>query len=82
MMGSHSATAEMKTQVPNRYTLKVGKKDFKKDVLLTPTTLTYAPKYDDLVRNDNRYQCALQDYCTQPANMAGMHMVMMIRDIL
>ncbi|XP_063227868.1 glutamyl-tRNA(Gln) amidotransferase subunit A, mitochondrial [Bacillus rossius redtenbacheri] len=41
------------------------------DVLLTPTTLTTAPRYSEFVVDDNRTQCALQDYCTQPANMAG-----------
>ncbi|XP_066157832.1 glutamyl-tRNA(Gln) amidotransferase subunit A, mitochondrial [Euwallacea fornicatus] len=40
-------------------------------VLLTPTTLTTAPYYKDFVLKTNRDQCALQDYCTQPANMAG-----------
>ncbi|CAG9769004.1 unnamed protein product [Ceutorhynchus assimilis] len=40
-------------------------------VLLTPTTLTTAPVYKDFVQKTNRDQCALQDYCTQPANMAG-----------
>ncbi|XP_044267199.1 glutamyl-tRNA(Gln) amidotransferase subunit A, mitochondrial [Tribolium madens] len=40
-------------------------------VLLTPTTLTTAPLYNDFVQKTNREQCALQDYCTQPANMAG-----------
>lgn len=41
------------------------------DVLLTPTTLTDAPKLEEFVKNNNRDQCALQDFCTQPANMAG-----------
>jgi aspartyl-tRNA(Asn)/glutamyl-tRNA(Gln) amidotransferase subunit A len=41
------------------------------DVLLTPTTLTDAPKYSQFISRDNREQCASQDYCTQPANMAG-----------
>ncbi|XP_073963612.1 glutamyl-tRNA(Gln) amidotransferase subunit A, mitochondrial [Choristoneura fumiferana] len=50
--------------------------DFKKvfkdvDILLTPTTLSDAPLYDDFVSKHNRDQCAFQDYCTQPANMAG-----------
>ncbi|XP_050302273.1 glutamyl-tRNA(Gln) amidotransferase subunit A, mitochondrial [Anthonomus grandis grandis] len=43
----------------------------KVQILLTPTTLTTAPKYQDFVQKTNRDQCALQDYCTQPANMAG-----------
>lgn len=41
------------------------------DVLLTPTTLTTAPTYEDFISKSNRDQCAAQDYCTQPANMAG-----------
>uniref|UniRef100_A0A1Y1KY80 Glutamyl-tRNA(Gln) amidotransferase subunit A, mitochondrial n=1 Tax=Photinus pyralis TaxID=7054 RepID=A0A1Y1KY80_PHOPY len=40
-------------------------------VLLTPTTLTTAPKYTEFQNKTNRDQCAFQDYCTQPANMAG-----------
>lgn len=40
-------------------------------VLLTPTTLSTAPKYKDFIEKTNRDQCAIQDYCTQPANMAG-----------
>lgn len=53
--------------------------DFKKvfngedsvDLLLTPTTLSDAPLYEDFSSKHNRDQCAFQDYCTQPANMAG-----------
>lgn len=41
------------------------------DFLLTPTTLTVAPSYKDFVKNNNRDQCAIQDFCTQPSNMAG-----------
>lgn len=41
------------------------------DVILTPTTLSDAPSYSDFVQNSNRDQCAVQDYCTQAANMAG-----------
>ncbi|XP_022902190.2 glutamyl-tRNA(Gln) amidotransferase subunit A, mitochondrial [Onthophagus taurus] len=40
-------------------------------ILLTPTTLSTAPKYNDFIGKTNRDQCAVQDYCTQPANMAG-----------
>ncbi|XP_018574583.1 glutamyl-tRNA(Gln) amidotransferase subunit A, mitochondrial isoform X2 [Anoplophora glabripennis] len=40
-------------------------------ILLTPTTLTDAPLYKDFIGKTNRDQCAVQDYCTQPANMAG-----------
>lgn len=41
------------------------------DLLLTPTTLTDAPFYDEFSSKHNRDQCEFQDYCTQPANMAG-----------
>lgn len=40
-------------------------------ILLTPTTLTTAPLYSDFIQKTNRDQCAFQDFCTQPANMAG-----------
>lgn len=42
------------------------------DLLLTPTTLTEAPNYDEFVQLDNQTQCLIQDHCTQPANMAGL----------
>lgn len=42
------------------------------DLLLTPTTLTEAPSYKEFVMLDNQTQCLIQDYCTQPANMAGL----------
>uniref|UniRef100_T1HFK4 Glutamyl-tRNA(Gln) amidotransferase subunit A, mitochondrial n=1 Tax=Rhodnius prolixus TaxID=13249 RepID=T1HFK4_RHOPR len=50
--------------------------DFKRvwdevDILLTPTTLTEAPIFDEFIKFDNREQCALNDYCTQSANMSG-----------
>lgn len=41
------------------------------DVLLTPTTLSEAPLFKDFASQSNRDQCAVQDFCTQPANMAG-----------
>lgn len=41
------------------------------DFLLTPTTLSEAPLYKDFIQNNNRDQCAIQDFCTQPANMSG-----------
>ncbi|KFB41231.1 AGAP004057-PA-like protein [Anopheles sinensis] len=41
------------------------------DVLLTPTTLTDAPLYKEFIQSNNRDQCAVQDFCTQSANMAG-----------
>jgi aspartyl-tRNA(Asn)/glutamyl-tRNA(Gln) amidotransferase subunit A len=50
--------------------------DFKKafndvDILLTPTTLSDAPLLSDFTKNHNRDQCAVQDFCTCPANMSG-----------
>lgn len=48
-----------------------GDENEKIDVILTPTTLTDAPIYQDFVESTNRDQCAIQDFCTQPANMAG-----------
>ncbi|XP_058802047.1 glutamyl-tRNA(Gln) amidotransferase subunit A, mitochondrial [Phymastichus coffea] len=41
------------------------------DILLAPTTLGEAPTYRDFVSVDNQTQCSVQDFCTQPANMAG-----------
>ncbi|XP_011500213.1 PREDICTED: glutamyl-tRNA(Gln) amidotransferase subunit A, mitochondrial [Ceratosolen solmsi marchali] len=41
------------------------------DLLLTPTMLNTAPNYSDFISQDNQTQCSVQDYCTQPANMAG-----------
>lgn len=41
------------------------------DLLLTPTTLSDAPLLKDFTQSSNRDQCAVQDFCTQPANMAG-----------
>lgn len=48
-----------------------GQTDGVVDVLLTPTTMSSAPSYAEFVQHSNRDQCALQDFCTQPANMAG-----------
>lgn len=45
--------------------------DDKVDLLLTPTTLTDAPEFKEFSAKHNRDQCAFQDFCTQPANMAG-----------
>lgn len=50
--------------------------DFRKafkdiDLLLTPTTLTEAPLLRDFMEKHNRDQSAVQDFCTCPANMAG-----------
>lgn len=42
------------------------------DLLLTPTTLTEAPSYNEFTKLDNQTQCLIQDHCTQPANMAGL----------
>lgn len=41
------------------------------DLILTPTTLTDAPLFDAFTQHSNRDQCAVQDFCTQAANMAG-----------
>ncbi|XP_054261146.1 glutamyl-tRNA(Gln) amidotransferase subunit A, mitochondrial-like [Macrosteles quadrilineatus] len=41
------------------------------DLLLTPTTLSPAPPFNKFTSLSNREQCDTQDYCTQPANMAG-----------
>jgi aspartyl-tRNA(Asn)/glutamyl-tRNA(Gln) amidotransferase subunit A len=41
------------------------------DLLLTPTTLSDAPLLSDFTMNNNRDQCAVQDFCTQPESMAG-----------
>ncbi|XP_012551707.2 glutamyl-tRNA(Gln) amidotransferase subunit A, mitochondrial [Bombyx mori] len=50
---------------------KVFNGEDKVDLLLTPTTLSDAPSYEDFSLKNNRDQCAFQDFCTQPANMAG-----------
>lgn len=47
-------------------------------ILLTPTTLSTAPLHSDFISRTNRDQCAMQDYCTQPANMAGTHRIILI----
>lgn len=41
------------------------------DVLLTPTTLSEPPKYSEFIALENQQQCVMQDYCTQPVNLAG-----------
>jgi aspartyl-tRNA(Asn)/glutamyl-tRNA(Gln) amidotransferase subunit A len=41
------------------------------DILLTPVTLSDAPLFSEFTEKDSRAQSADQDYCTQPANMAG-----------
>ncbi|KAL0278375.1 UNVERIFIED_CONTAM: hypothetical protein PYX00_000210 [Menopon gallinae] len=41
------------------------------NVLLTPTTLSDAPEFQDFIKLNEREQCESQDYCTQPANMSG-----------
>ncbi|XP_055324129.1 glutamyl-tRNA(Gln) amidotransferase subunit A, mitochondrial [Sitodiplosis mosellana] len=41
------------------------------DLILTPTTLSDAPLFTEFTQNSNRDQCAVQDFCTQAANMAG-----------
>ena len=41
------------------------------DLLLTPVTLTPPPLFSAFSSEDNRTQTATQDFCTQPANLAG-----------
>jgi Asp-tRNA(Asn)/Glu-tRNA(Gln) amidotransferase A subunit family amidase len=41
------------------------------DVLLTPTVLGDAPRYDWFSKADNRTRTQEQDVFTQPSNMAG-----------
>ena len=41
------------------------------DLVLTPVTLGPAPSLAQFCRADNRQQTAVQDFCTQPANLAG-----------
>lgn len=41
------------------------------DFLLTPTTLSDAPLFNEFTKSSNSEQCSIQDYCTQPSNMAG-----------
>lgn len=41
------------------------------DMLLTPVTLSDAPTSAEFMSRDARAQSADQDFCTQPANMAG-----------
>jgi len=43
----------------------------KVDLLLTPVTLSDAPRFSEFCSSDNRTQTAKNDYCTQPANLAG-----------
>ena len=38
------------------------------DLLLTPTTLSDAPTFEKFTSVDNRTQCSIKDFCTQPAN--------------
>lgn len=42
------------------------------DLLVTPVTLTDAPTFSDFSSSDNRAQTAVQDFCTQPINLAGL----------
>lgn len=41
-------------------------------LLLTPVTLTEAPRYSEWALKDNRERVSLEDFCTQPVNMAGL----------
>ncbi|XP_040575343.1 glutamyl-tRNA(Gln) amidotransferase subunit A, mitochondrial [Lepeophtheirus salmonis] len=42
------------------------------DLLITPVTLSDAPRYGDFVTSDNRSRTVQHDYCTQPINLAGL----------
>ena len=42
------------------------------DLLLTPVTLSDAPRFKQFSSSDNRTQTAKNDYCTQPVNLAGL----------
>ena len=44
----------------------------KVDILLTPVTLTQAPLYSEWSQRKEMDQSSVEDYCTQPANMAGL----------
>lgn len=41
------------------------------DLLLAPVTLTEAILYSEWIKRDNRTRASLEDFCTQPANLAG-----------
>jgi len=42
------------------------------DLLVTPVTTTDAPTFSSFSSSDNRSQMAIQDFCTQPINLAGL----------
>jgi len=42
------------------------------DLLVTPVTLSDAPTFSSFSSSDNRAQTAVQDFCTQPINLAGL----------
>ena len=42
------------------------------DLLVTPVTLSDAPSFNEFSSCDNRTQTAKNDYCPQPANLAGL----------
>ena len=44
----------------------------KVDFLVTPVTLSDAPTFTSFTSSDNRAQTAVQDFCTQPINLAGL----------
>ena len=51
------------------------------DVLLTPTTLGDAPKYQLFSQSDNRARTQEQDIYTQPINMAGKFFMFLVYDL-
>jgi len=42
------------------------------DIMLTPVSLSDAPSFKQFSSEDNRTQTAIQDFCTQPVNLAGL----------
>lgn len=48
------------------------------DMLLTPVTLTEPIPYSKWIKIDNREHNAVDDFCTQPVNMAGKLIVIFI----
>lgn len=52
------------------------------DFLLTPVTLTEAIPYSKWLQLDKRLQRSVEDFCTQPVNLAGMFIIVLFDIIL